>query len=307
MYGLKGINLPFCWWLWRRRRRRPWVMFHEVAYPFARRQPLRHNVLATAQRMMAGLAARAAERVFVSTPWWEERLRRLAPVPDPVTWMPVPSTLAVSADPMAVTAVRDEFTQGNNTLVIGHFGSFGDGLVPRLLASVLPPVLLANAGRVGVLVGRGGEAFAGKLIAEYAALAGRLHATGELPAEAAAAHLRACDLLLQPYPDGVSGRRTSLMAGLALGVPAATTHGPATEPVWRDGCVALAPPDDPAALVAVVERLLADPAARRRLGEKGRAVYQARFSIDCTIRTLRGFRPADAEEAPPVESAACPT
>ena len=34
MYGMKAMNLPFCWWLWRRKNLRPWVMFHEVAYPW---------------------------------------------------------------------------------------------------------------------------------------------------------------------------------------------------------------------------------------------------------------------------------
>jgi hypothetical protein len=33
-FGWKGGNLPFCFWLWLQRARRPWVMFHEVAYPF---------------------------------------------------------------------------------------------------------------------------------------------------------------------------------------------------------------------------------------------------------------------------------
>ena len=117
-------------------------------------------------------------------------------------------------------------------------------------------------------------------------------ATGELGSEAAAAHLRACDLLLQPYPDGVSGRRTSLMAGLALGLPIVTTRGPATEPVWEDGLVALAPAEDPAALVAATEALLADPSRRRRLGDDALAGYERHFSIERTIRTLRKTPPA---------------
>jgi glycosyltransferase involved in cell wall biosynthesis len=304
MYGMKGMNLAFAWWLWRRRHLRPWVMFHEVAHPCAWGQPLRHNVLGVVQRVMAGLAARSAARLFVSTPWWAPRLRRLAPASGPATWAPVPSTIADSADSAAVAEVRGKVGCGAGSLLVGHFGSFGDGPVPRLLASVLPPVLRADAGRVGLLIGRGGEAFVERLLDEHPGLAGRLTATGGLAADAAAAHLRACDLLLQPYPDGVSGRRTSLMAGLALGVPLATTHGPATEPVWAGGPVALAPADDPAALVAVAERLLADPGARRRLGEKGRAVYEARFSIDRTVRALREDRQASADAAAAVQAAA---
>ena len=38
-FGWKGGNLPFCLWLWNRKDRRPWVMFHEVAFPFDRWRP----------------------------------------------------------------------------------------------------------------------------------------------------------------------------------------------------------------------------------------------------------------------------
>ena len=46
----------------------------------------------------------------------------------------------------------------------------------------------------------------------------RAWASGRLSRADVAAALRACDLLLQPYPDGVTTRRTSVMAGLANGV-----------------------------------------------------------------------------------------
>jgi glycosyltransferase involved in cell wall biosynthesis len=131
------------------------------------------------------------------------------------------------------------------------------------------------------------------VLGEHRELAGRLRAIGEASAETVAAVLGACDLLLQPYPDGVSTRRTSLMAGLALGVPALTTQGVATEPLWCDeGLVALAPAGDDAALHAYAERLLADPAGRRELGARGGAGYARHFSIENTVRALReGDRP----------------
>lgn len=297
MYGMKAMNLPFCWWLWRRRHLRPWVMFHEVAYPCAWGQPLRHNVLGAMHLLMAGLVARAAERIFVSTPSWESRLRRVAPLARPAVWLPVPCTVAASADAASAEAIRDKALRPAGSLLIGHFGSFGAGLVPQLLGAVFPRVLKGGAGRVGLLIGRGSKAFAEKMLLEHPALAGRLLAAGELPDEGVAAHLRACDLLLQPYPDGVSGRRTSLMAGLALGLPVVSTRGPATESVWDEGLVALAPAGDTDALIAVTEGLLADRSARLRLGEEGRAGYGRHFSLDHTIRILRESEP-EASPAP---------
>jgi glycosyltransferase involved in cell wall biosynthesis len=292
MYGMKGMNLPFCWWLWQRRALRPWVMFHEVAFPCGWGRPLRHNLLGAAQRVMAALVARAAARIFLATRWWEPMLRGLAPLSAPVAWLPVPSNIPDSVDAAAVRLVR-QAAAGANSTVVGCFGTFG-AATARPLAAALPAVLNGSGDRLGLLIGRGSTAFAERLVREHASLNGRLHAAGALGPEAVAANLSACDLLLQPYPGGVCSRRGSLMAGLALGVPVATTKGAATESVWEDGAVALAPEDDPAALVAVAERLLADPVARRRLGEEGRAVYQARFSIDCTVRALR----AESESEP---------
>jgi glycosyltransferase involved in cell wall biosynthesis len=298
MYGWKAMNLAFCSWLLLRCPVRPWVMFHEVAYPYIRGQRLRHNLLGAVNHLMAGMVARAAERIFVSIAAWKTLLRRLAPGRRPMQWLPIPSNIPTRADEAAVRAVRVELG-GAGLLVIGHFGTFG-GAVEKSLAAALPPLLLADACRVGLLVGRGSTAFAERLRANHPTLAGRLHARGEAAGEVAAANLKACDLLLQPYPDGVSARRGSLMAGLALGVPLLTTHGNLTEPVWaEEALVALAPAGDTDALVAAAERLLADPVARDGLAARGAAGYARRFSIDHTVRVLREAA-RDGRRTPPV-------
>ena len=41
-FGWKAANVPLCLWLQSRRRDSVWVMFHEIAFPFARRQPMSH-------------------------------------------------------------------------------------------------------------------------------------------------------------------------------------------------------------------------------------------------------------------------
>jgi glycosyltransferase involved in cell wall biosynthesis len=97
-------------------------------------------------------------------------------------------------------------------------------------------------------------------------------------------------LLLQPYQDGVSSRRTSLMAGLALGRPIVTTFGVLTESVWQEeGLVVGVPPGDPRALADALATLADDADARQRLGERARAGYQAHFSLERTITTLRAW------------------
>jgi hypothetical protein len=286
MYGWKAMTLAFCTWLRFGCPVAPWVMFHEVAFPCRLGQRLRHNLLGLVTRMMASLVARAAERIFVSTLAWKCVLRRLAPVRGPVGWLPVPSNVATAAKPEVVQAIQTE-CGGAGRIRLGHFGTFG-GLIAEQLEEVLPPLLLASPQRVGVLVGRGSIAFAQQLTRRHSALVGRLHGRGAGSGEMVAATLKACDLLVQPYPDGVSARRGSLMAGLALGVPLVTTGGPATEPIWtEDGLVALAPAGDTPALLATAEALLAAPAARRELGLRGAEGYSRHFSLENTVRVLR--------------------
>jgi hypothetical protein len=101
-FGWKGMNVPFCLWLNRQRRRDVWVMFHEVLYPRLPGQPWRHRLLARVTRRMARLTLRAARRVFVSVPAWEPILRSLGPDCPAVTWLPVlsniPASFAVPAE-----------------------------------------------------------------------------------------------------------------------------------------------------------------------------------------------------------------
>ena len=121
---------------------------------------------------------------------------------------------------------------------------------------------------------------------DHPTLAGRLLATGELPPHAVAEHLAACDLLVQPYPDGISSRRTSAMAALALGQPVLATRGPLTEPCWEEnGPVRLV--DDPVEIAVQARALLADEAERRRLGAAGARLYRERFALDNTVARLR--------------------
>jgi glycosyltransferase involved in cell wall biosynthesis len=290
MYGWKAMNVPFCAWLRWGCPVRPWVMFHEVAYPVAAGQRLRHNLLGVVNRWMANTVARAAEKIFVAVPSWSRLLRRIAPQHNPAVWLPVPSNVPTTVDPAAVRAVRDRLAPSPGTRLIGHFSTFGEGIVAPLL-KVLPPLLLRESKRLALLIGRGGPAVAERLTRENPALNGRVSATGVLPGQGVAAHLAACDVLLQPYPDGASSRRTSLMAGLALGLP--TTSGSATESVWEDeGLVRLVPVNDCSALLRAVEDLASDE-GRQHQAERGKRGYEAHFSLRRVIEVLRGERSAN--------------
>ena len=296
-FGLKAMNLPFAAWVAARARRVAplWVMFHEVAFPFVRR-PLIHNVLAVVNRAMVWAVAGAADRVLVSIPSWGQLLSQICPQARPAEWLPVPSNVPTAADPGAVATARSRHAPDPATPLVGHFGTFG-----RMITDLLEPAvvgLLRTDPRARVLlIGRGSEQCHSQIEVAHPDLAGRVTGTGELLPGGAAAHLRACDMLLQPYPDGVSSRRTSVMAGLANRVPVVTNLGDLSEPLWAasTGVAVVLGPDPAALTAAAVEVLALSPENRLALGARGAELYFREFTLERTIERLRnpGCTPAD--------------
>ena len=280
-FGARGMNVPFCRWLARLRRRGVdvRVMFHEPFFYFGVARPWR-NLLAIVQRVMAWMLLRAASRVYYSTETWTRLLGPYGPQ-DRVEVLPIPATIPISVSDEAIEQAR---VRRRGDFVVGHFGTYGDH-VGRELEAILPGLLRRLPAARVLLIGEGGEAFAGTLPPE---IRGRIDTTGRLDGDEAAAALRVCDLLAQPYPDGVTTRRTSMMAGLTTLVPAVTTDGPLTEPVWaQSNAVALAPAGDAAAFVEQVAALAADPASGITIGANGRALYDAHFALGVTIARMR--------------------
>jgi glycosyltransferase involved in cell wall biosynthesis len=283
-FGLRGVNLPFCAWLASMRRAEVFVMFHEVAVPWAAPRRWEQNAGAAAMRAMAALLLARADRVFVSTSSWEPVLRSLAVRWNGATWLPVPSNIPVDARGATRATSRARLGIEDGVPVIGHFGTYGRQN-RHLVASAVRSLLEADPRRVALLIGYGSDTFACGL-GGAAATAGRVVATGAVDIADVAGHVLACDFLVQPYPDGVSTRRTSAMAGLALGIPIATNEGHLTEPLWRaSGAVEIAARVD--GVAGAAERLLADPAHAADLGRRGRQLYEQRFSLDHVIRALR--------------------
>ncbi len=290
-YGWKGANVPFCRWVASRRRDAVWAMFHEVGFPFDVRQPPLRNVLALTNRMMARLVARSASRIFVSIPGWRAMLEPLTTPDTEFTWAPVPSGIAVSADVARVAALRTAL--GDGRPLVGHFGTFPPAIQAQL-ADALPHLLARGDCRV-VLIGPRGDELRATLVARDSALASRVVSTGALPERDVSAHIAACDVMLQPYPDGISTRRTSAMAALAHGVAVVSTSGWLTEPVWRaSDAVALVDVGDADALASAAERLLVSDEARASLAATGRRLYDERFDLRHTIAALRDAPPLAA-------------
>jgi glycosyltransferase involved in cell wall biosynthesis len=283
-FGWKAMNLPFCCWLYSRRRWNIDVMFHEVAFQRRMAQPLRRNLLGEVTSIMAALAARSAGRIFVASMAWEGMLRKLVPDLGEIKWLPVPSNIPLVDDSEAVKAVRARYAGGG--LLVGHLGTYGVN-IRAYLEIVLPQVL--DCGNVHVLLlGRGSEEFCQALSRRHPERTTVMHAAGDLSPEALSHHLSACDLMIQPYPDGVSARRTSAMAAISHGRATVSTAGAATENLWKTGAsVSLVPYDQPDAISRAVLPLLEDAAARNHFGKSARELYHHHFDLRHTLTKLR--------------------
>ncbi|MBL9188081.1 MAG: glycosyltransferase [Opitutaceae bacterium] len=75
---------------------------------------------------------------------------------------------------------------------------------------------------------------------------------------------------------------TNLLEALALARPVIVTRTgaiPGEIDVEAAGCGLFAPPNDPAALAAVIDRMGRDPAAAQAMGQKGRALAERHYNI----------------------------
>ena len=277
-YGYRSMNVAFCRWVHRRASVHGDVvdlMIHEPFLSFDLARP-RQSGAAAVHRVMLAMLCAAARHVWTSTESYAPLVRPYGFGRDlGYRWLPIASPIARADDPAAAGRIRAALN-GSGTIV-GHFGTY-NALVAPALRQALRELLRASPKTRALLLGRGATAFAARLAADEPGLDGRLVAPGVLPAELLSLYLQACDVFVQPYPDGVCSRRTTMLALLDHGKAAVTTLGERTEWWWQpSGAVRLArePRDLPAAVLA----LLTDPEARRRCEASAAALYRARFGI----------------------------
>lgn len=289
-YGYKAMNIFICLWLWGRSRLHRddlEIMVHEPYLAFGQKR-LKQKVQALVQRLMTVILVNAAGRIWVSIPAWEDCWRKYTLGRRvPFGCLPVPSNVPLFSDEAMAENVRSRFHPQGGTL-LGHFGTYYPQIT-EVLESVVPQVLSGDSKKAMLLLGRGSVEFRESLCLKHPELTKRVHATGELKPRDISGYIKACDVMLQPYHDGITTRRTSVMASLAHGRPIVTTFGHLTESFWAESdAVALCPVGDESALVTTTCRLLADATERELLGRLAHSLYGARFDLKHTIASLRG-------------------
>ena len=284
-FGYRGMNAQFARWLKGRAAAgdRIDVIVHEPFVDFVGgswAQPVR----ALIQRYMARTALRSARRIWMSIPGWESRL---APLLDgrgaALRVLPISGTIPVASFAGAA-GLKQRFLGGRRCLV-GYFGT-GGAYVETALAHTVAALLNARQDVTFICIGRGSEEVAAAVRRNCNAAGRLIHATGALDVTALSHHLAVCDVLLQPYVDGVSGRRTTTISALEHGVPVATTLGRLSEPFWRETqAVEGVPAATPVLLAGAVDRLLS-PARNAVARSAARTLYAARFEPGVALAPL---------------------
>jgi glycosyltransferase involved in cell wall biosynthesis len=275
--------------LWRLKRSAPRprlaVMFHELYYPIT---DWRSAVMGGWQRVQFFAVWLLADVVFTSVGPWATKLQSQRPR-RPVHHLPVASNLPDMRDARA--AMRERLKIDDDAVVLAAFGS---GHPSRLLDYVAYAAnSLASEGRKTVVLNLGFNTPPLDVTPRVTAVT-----PGHLEEHDVACHLAAADIYLAPFSDGVSTRRTTLMAALQHGLPVVGTSGHLTGGLLRgaSGALRLTPVGDRDAFAAVVRELAASPAERSELGARARALYEREFDwpvvCDRLLAGLEGSPPA---------------
>jgi glycosyltransferase involved in cell wall biosynthesis len=278
-FGYRAMNVHFARWVARRAAKgdRVDVMVHEPFVDYfggSWIQPARGLV----QRHMTRTVLRAARRVWMSIPGWESRLMPMLRDGSVLRVLPVPGTIPVDRSMSAIAEVRRRAV-GSASRLVGYFGA-GGPYAEAALQTAVRALTVDRQDIAFICIGRGSEEVASRVGAP------RVTATGSLDLTSLSHHLSACDVLLQPYVDGVSGRRTTTISALEHGIPVATTFGVLSEPFWKDSrAVAVVPSETPQMLAGATDQLLSDE-CHAEAQSAAVALYLARFEPGVALAPL---------------------
>jgi glycosyltransferase involved in cell wall biosynthesis len=213
-----------------------------------------------------------ADRRFASIEPWAQKFSRIRPT----AHLPSGSTLP-NQRPERQSVRRELGLEGAfvvATLSTGHpshMTNYVEGALARLDEKGLSTVFLRlGAGAASVTVPR-------RIRCEH---------FGFLPAERLAALLAASDLVLTPFVDGVSTRRTSFMAGLCQEVAVLGTRGVLTDPMLIDRGLELVDVGRADAFADHAVELAIDSGRRARAASAGRMLFDAEFTWDAIANRL---------------------
>ena len=249
--------------------RRPPLVAMMVHETYVDMKNWRWTLMGGWQRLQLYILQLLTDVQLCSTEAWVARLgggRR----PGNVYHLPVGSNFPDRADHRG--SERARLGVDADTIILGCFGLREPGRIEAFVERSADVV--ARSGRPVLVLNLGGGP-------SYDETRGavRTHAPGFLEDEEVARLLSTVDVFLAPYADGVSTRRTTVMAALQHALPVVGTDGPLTDDVLREAphALRLVPVDRPGDFADAVAALAAGGDARTALGRAGRELYASRF------------------------------
>jgi hypothetical protein len=247
------------------------VFVHEPFVPFTR---LPWLLTGGPQRLQLRALLRLADRAYAPVPAWVARLSAWATAGAPVALAPVGATLPVSG--LSRETARARLGLQGGEVAIGVFSPGANAFREDWIVEARRATRHADGMR-WLLFGNGSAAL-GERLADPS-----VTALGTLAPAGIADVMRALDVALAPYRDGLTLRRTAAMLALAHGVATVSSTGH----LWDPSLAALAScPPSGAAFVAEVTRLARDGAARAALGAAGLEGYRRLASVEALADLL---------------------
>lgn len=249
-----------------------YLMVHE---PYVPLNSSRNVLLGWPQRLQLWALAAASDHIFVATEGWWKYLR---PRPDPshFTHLPVSSNLPDRRERREAARFGYGLADGEvvvATLSGGHHSLLDDWVSAALLQQSDRRIVVAYLGAQRQPVAASAMPF-------------RVIAPGFQTPDDLAGLVSAADVLLAPFIDGVSTRRTSVMAALQHGVPVLTNRGHLTDRMWSDCPGVVLSGNSRSAFAGELARMLDQPELLRELRDSARRTYEARFDWPHVVKLL---------------------
>ena len=238
----------------------------------------------------------SADFVFVTSSRVGARLRYLPYWGSPkLQNMPVSSPVAHQARGQQVANLRAAFL-GDRRFIVGTYSSFKEPEVLDVLSKVMVSLLREHRSWLWLGFGRYSNPYFRFLAGAHPDISERMLSAGELDHEALSAHIGLCDVMFQPYYQGINTQRASAMVVLDHAKPLVTSLGKYTEKIWQSsGAVKLCRWNHCQQYKEAIEQMAESGGGE--LGQRGKSLYEQSFSWQKTLRVLE-----DAVAEPELES-----
>jgi len=274
-YGRMGLNLALPRIMQQVKKISPGTKILLMAHePFVQILDLKHALMTIWQRWQLRSLGKSADVIAFPIEVWARKFSAWFPA-KPVVHLPVPSNISVHQGDR--DRLRRQMDISQDTIVLGMFGQAH----VSYLMDWIKPTAVAVATRgiktkvlyIGPQPDRVRDALANV----------PLVTTGALCAEDVSRQLACIDIFLAPFVDGISTRRSSVMAALHHGLPVAGTTGYNTDRVLSDNNgrgLSLTDAASQAAYTTMVADIAEDPDRRSQLASSARELYDREFALD---------------------------